>query len=230
MIFGQDVGPEQCWKELSFLYPASHIVPAGDQSCKILSIFAISGEWLTRITMTSSSCALCVLITCISSEYQHHDFGNPIVLNKPWPLECWQQTAGRYTSTTHIGFLNYEFQDQCLPLWWVCPKQRNKIVDWSIARHTPHGHASVNNLVSVLGTYPSEKQDCWLKHSQTHSSWPFLIASHRFLIFDSLVSDFSDKRNFSNERVVVCQADSVELYHFCQGLHKASFWSVNSPC
>ena len=126
-VIHHSVWTEQCWKELSFSYSVSHIFPSGDQSCRILSIFAISGEWLSGITMTLSSCTLCVLITCISSEYQHHNFGNPIVLNKPWPLECRRQTTGRYTSTIHISFLSYKSQDQCLPLCWVCTQHDNNI-------------------------------------------------------------------------------------------------------
>ena len=64
---------------------------------------------------------------------------------------------------------------------------------------------------SLMGMPRAKKQDRRLKHSQTHSSWPFLIASsHRFLIFDGLALDFCDKRNLSSSigRVVVCRADS----------------------
>lgn len=45
-----------------------------------------------------------------------------------------------------------------------------------------------------------------------------LIASpHRLFMVDGLALDFSDKRNFSIERVVV---PGRFLYHSCQGLHK----------
>ena len=57
-VIHHSVWTEQCWKELSFLYSVLHIFSPGDQSCRILLIFAISGEWLSGITMTSSSCAL----------------------------------------------------------------------------------------------------------------------------------------------------------------------------
>lgn len=84
----------------------------------------------------------------------------------PWLFEWWRQTAGRYASTIHIGFLSYGFRDQCLPLWWICPEQRkNRIVGWSMAKRTP-------------------------------SPWKFSIAfSHRFLIVDGLALGFYDKRN-----------------------------------
>ena len=125
-----------------------------------------------------------------------------------WKSNSTQQTLTSWMSTADRREIRFHHPHRFLKLW--------------ISRPVPS---------SLMGMSRAKKQDRRLKHSQTHSSWPFLIASsHRFLIFDGLASDFSEKKNFSNERVVVCRADSVELYHFCQELHKTSFWSVNSPC
>ena len=122
---------------------------------------------------------------------QHHNFGNSIVLNKSWSLDCWQQITERYASIIHISFLSYEFQDQCHSLWWICSEQKNKIVNESIFKCTSHDH--------------------------------FWLSSHTGSWYNDLVLDFCNKRNFSIKRVVVCQTDSVGLYHSCQRLHKLAF-------
>ena len=117
-----------------------------------------------------------------------------------WKSNSTQQTLTSWMLTADRREIHFHHPHWFLKLW--------------ISRPVPS---------SLMGMSQAKKQDHWLKHSQT-LSWLFLIASsHRLLIFDGLALDFSDKRNFSIERVVVCQADSIGLYHSCQGLHKASF-------
>ena len=153
-------------------------------------------------------------------DWNNHDF-NFLGTLRPYNMLLQRVSASRFWKSNST--------QQTLTSWMLTADHRE------IRFHHPHWFLKlwISRPVpsSLMGISRAKKQDRRLKHSQTHSSWPFLIASsHRFLIFDILALDFSEKRNFQIERVIVCRADSVELCHFCQGLHKASFWSVNSPC
>ena len=120
-------------------------------------------------------------------DWNNHDF-NFLGTLRPYNMHLQRVSASRFWKSNST--------QQTLTSWMLTADHRE------IRFHHPHWFLKlwISRPVpsSLMGMPRAKKQDRRLKHSQTHSSWPFLIASsHRFLMFDGLALYFCDKGNFS---------------------------------